>query len=110
MLGQPLKVGDTILTKSYGSLVLNYFAEVKKVNKKSIVVELDARFYSYGEYVPRPNNHSGYWNAHPNGKWVSEKKPMKRIAMDCLKISPDQQVYSDQREQELFNLYPELFI
>ena len=110
MIGQPLKVGDTILTKSYGSPTLNCFATIKKINKKSILVDVNFERWDYGKPVSRPPSHTGYWDYYPNRQYITGTKPMKRVAMDCLKISPEQQAYSNQREQELFDLYPELFI
>ena len=35
---------------------------------------------------------------------------MRRLGLECLKISPEQQAYAKAREQELFNEYPEFFI
>lgn len=110
MLGQPIKVGDMVLTKGYYSSMLNHFGVVKRVNKKSISVDVTYSNWEHGTYNPRPNGHVGYWNTYPDAKYVEGTKAMKRISYECLLVSPEQQALAEARERELIGQYPELFI
>ena len=41
LLGRPIKVGDRVLTKGYGSTSMNNFATVKSVDRKSISIDVE---------------------------------------------------------------------
>ena len=42
LLGRPIKVGDRVLTKGYGSAAMNNFATVIAVNRKSVLSTLNS--------------------------------------------------------------------
>ena len=87
MTGQPIYVGDIVLLKGYGSMDKDTFAVVKKVNRKTIVIEHFITRYEY-EFAERPKGHQGYWNYHPNSKSINIKKLLKRPGYSVLKLSP----------------------
>lgn len=110
MFGRELKVGDTILCKGYGSLDKDTIATIEKINKTTINVSLKRRKYVRGDFVPRPDNHAGYWNHYPNGDVITETIPMKRRPIDVMLISPEFKTEIESREDYLFQTYPEYFI
>ena len=110
MFGRELKVGDTVLCKGYGSLDKDTIASIGKINKTTINVNLKRRKYVRGDYVPRPDNHAGYWNYYPNADVITETKPMKRRPIDVMLISPEFKTEIESREDYLFQTYPEYFI
>ena len=110
MFGRELKTGDTVLCKGYGSLDKDTIATIEKVNKTTININLKRRKYVRGDYVPRPDNHNGYWNHYPNGDVITETKPMKRRPIDVMLISPELKIEIESREDYLFQTYPEYFI
>ena len=110
MFGRELKTGDAVLCKGYGSLDKDTIATIEKINKTTINVNLKRRKYVRGDYVPRPDNHVGYWNHYPNGDVITEYKPMKRRPIDVMLISPELKTEIESREDYLFQTYPEYFI
>lgn len=110
MLGQKLKVGDTVLTKNYGSPALDKIATIKKVNKKTIVVDLEVRRTDWGTYTHIPKGHKGLWNYYPDRKTTITIKPMKRTGFDCIKITPEQLAIAKEASESLINDHPEIFI
>ena len=98
MLGRPIHVGDTILVKSYGSCSQDTFAIVKKVNSKSIVIDVNA---------------PAKWERGPNGRWYKIPGqgtiPMKRQGKDTLvvnELAPISKPLTD----AFITDHPELFI
>lgn len=110
MFGRELKTGDTVLCKGYGSLDKDTIATIEKVNKTTINISLKRRKYVRGDYAPRPDNHTGYWNYYPNNVVITETKPMKRRPVDVMLISPEFKAEIESRENYLFQTYPEYFI
>ena len=86
ILGRPAKVGDTVLTKGYYSATLNTISTIKRVNKKSVTIEVTAHTWSK---IPD--------SSHPNGyRWGYVKtndKPMKRDS-DSFIIINEQLAYN----------------
>lgn len=96
LLGRPIKVGDRVLTKNYGSGSLNHFATVLKVNAKSILVNVEYRTYIRDD--------TGYWQTRITAK------PMKRVGYtDCLVVNELEPI-STALADDFRNLHPELAI
>jgi dTDP-4-amino-4,6-dideoxygalactose transaminase len=97
LLGRPIKVGDRVLTKNFGSAALNHFATVLKVNAKSILVNVE--------------HHT--WQMDPNTTSWQRKistKPMKRVGYtDCLVVNELESI-STALADDFCNLHPELAI
>jgi len=110
MTGQPIYVGDIVLLKGYGSMDKNTFAVVKKVNKKSIVVEITYQQYNYGDYVKEPSNYQGHWNCYPNAATVTKHKLIKRPGLETLKLSPAFIKEIKANAAATINAYPEALI
>ena len=108
--GQPLKVGDTILTKAYGSPALDYLATIKRINAKSVSVIVERRRWDHGEYAPRPSGYSGRWDYYPNRKLKTELVPMRRSFLDLILIPPTFKDTLDQAAANCIHNYPEAFI
>ena len=108
--GRPIKVGDTILCKGYGSMDKDCFAKVLKVNRKSIGINLTVSRYIHGTFQERPANHTGYWNYYPNRKRVTETKYMTRVGMDVMIVPEDFQQTCISEGQAFIDQYPELLI
>lgn len=108
--GQPLKVGDTVLTKAYGSAVLDYLATIKRINAKSVSVTVEQRRWDHGEIAPRPDGHTGVWNYYPNRTIVTELVPMRRSFLVTILIPPTFKDILNQAAANCINTYPEVFI
>ena len=91
ILGRIPQVGDTILTKGYGSSEMSQQATVLKVNDKTIGVEV---------YRTR-------WKLDSSGKWVRYKdtsrppKKLRRANQDFIIIN-EQLTYNMQQWPELY--------
>lgn len=110
MFGRKLKVGDTVLCKGYYSLDKNTFATIKKINKRTIVVDIERYCTDLGEFKPKPANYAGYWNCYPDRKRVRVEEPMKRYCYETMLISPELKQEILDNEQYLLDTYPEHFI
>ena len=88
MTGQPIHVGDIVLLKGYCSMDKNTFVAVKKVNRKTIVIEQSITSYECGKFVDKPDGYQGSWNYYPNSKSVKIKKLLKHPGYSVLKLSP----------------------
>ena len=89
-LRRPIKVGDTVVTKPYGSPGFYLVTTVLKVNRKSIIVASNHRTYS-GNY--------SY-----NGKWESkttEHTSLKRSPNDVIVIT-EQLAYNKENFPEAY--------
>ena len=71
ILGRPAKVGDTVLTKGYYSATLNTISTIKRVNKKSVTVEVTG--YTWGKIPDQSHPHGYRWDYIK-----TNDKPMKR--------------------------------
>ena len=110
MLGQRLYVGDTVLVKGYYSSNINTKATVLSVNRKSISVNLEATYIYWGDHVPRPDGHVGFWNHYPDRKTVTETKRMTRNSYEVLKVPQSMLDSAQAKFNTLIHNYPEVFI
>ena len=95
LLGRPIKVGDRVLTKNYGSAALNHFATVLKVNAKSILVNVEMHTW-----------------VRVSDEWKSQitTKAMKRVGYtNCLVVNELEPI-STTLADDFRNLHPELAI
>ncbi len=110
LLGRPIKVGDRVLTKGYGSPAMNNFATVKAVNRKSISIDVEYAHWDHGEFSPRPANHTGYWNSYPNRKLTTTVKPMKRVGYHSVLVVNELEPISTSLAQTFADEHPEWLI
>ena len=113
MLGQPLKVGDTVLTNGYCDIGLNYVTTIKKVNKKSVVIDIHKRYTIWGRYKPYPSTripNGAIWNCYPDKRTIDEVLPMRRCGTKMLKIPQNFAITSKQAFTDLQQNHPELLI
>lgn len=110
MLGQRLSVGDTVLVKGYSSPQINTQATILSVNRKSISVNLESSYVTWGRYHPMPEGHTGYWNHYPDRKIQIDIKRMTRNPYEVLKV-PQSLIDSARAEFDtLVDEHPEVFI
>ena len=83
LLGQPLSVGDHVLTKSHGSQNLNTLAVIKKITPKALKIEVPKTYTDWGQY-------DHVTRSYPNYKRVTSTVEMTRYTHNCIKISKDQ--------------------
>lgn len=110
LLGRPIKVGDRVLTKGYGSPAMNNFATVKAVNRKSIVIDVEYTHWDWGEFVPRPDGHVGYWDTRPNRQRTITTKPMKRVGYHSVLVVNELEPISTSLAQTFADEHPEWLI
>ena len=110
LLGRPIKVGDRVLTKGYGSPAMNNFATVKSVNRKSIVIDVEYTHTDWGEYSPRPEGTTGPWNTYPNRKRTTTIKPMKRVGYHSVLVVNELEPISTALANDFIQTHPELAI
>lgn len=110
LLGRPIKVGDRVLTKGYGSTSMNNFATVKSVNRKSISIDVEYTHWDWGEFVPRPEGTTGMWNTYPNRKLITTIKPMKRVGYTSVLVVNELEPISTSLAQTFANEHPEWLI
>jgi len=110
MTGQRIYMNDVILFKGYNSADKDTLAVVKKVNKKSVVVEISYQQYDYGDYVIKPSNYQGYWDCYPNATTVTKRKLVKRPGFDTLKLSSAFVEEIKTNVATTFDAYPEVLI
>ena len=102
LLGRPIKVGDTILTKGYSSPAINHRATVKRVNRKSIVIDLEVGHWVMGSYDYTTRS-------FPDAKYISKIREMKRTGYDCIVVN-EQLPISEALAEEFLDDHPEIFI
>ena len=102
LLGRPIKVGDTILTKGYSSPTINHRATVKKMHRKTFTVDLEISYWIWGAY-------DGTTRSYPNRKRHVEIREMKRTGFDCIVIN-EQLPISEALAEEFLDDHPEIFI
>ena len=112
MLGQPLKVGDTVLTNGYCNTGLNYITTIKKINKKSVVVNIHKRYTSWGRHMPKPTHipTGTVWNYYPDRKTIDEVSSIRRRGTMMIKIPPNLVATAQQEFTTLKQNHPELLI
>ena len=110
LLGRPIKVGDRVLTKGYGSASMNNFATVKAVNRKSISIDVEYNRWDWGDYVPMPADHVGFWDRYPNRKLITTVKPMKRVGYHSVLVVNELEPISTSFAQTFANEHPEWLI
>ena len=110
LLGRPIKVGDRVLTKGYGSAAMNNFATVKSVNRKSITIDVEYTHTDWGDWSPRPEGYVGFWDAYPNRKRVTTTKPMKRVGYHSVLVVNELEPISTPLAQTFADEHPEWLI
>jgi hypothetical protein len=98
ILGNPVKVGDKVLVKGYGSVKMDIVRTVERVNKRSISwKELDIEMYGWDSE-----------NRKYNKKLVA--KNIRRIAcLDCIVINSQLPV-SEKEKDNFVKEHPEIFL
>ena len=96
LLGRPIKVGDRVLTKGYGSAAMNNFATVVSVNRKSVSINVEYRSW-YHDY---------------SGKWQSRisTKLMKRVGYHSVLVVNELEPISIALADDFIQTHPELAI
>ena len=110
LLGRPIKVGDRVLTKGYGSTSMNNFATVKSVNRKSISIDVEYTHWDLGEFVPRPEGTTGPWNTYPNRRLITTIKLMKRVGYTSVLVVNELEPISTALADAFIQDHPELAI
>lgn len=82
IFGQPIQVGDTIMTKSYGSTLNDHFATVKRISPKSMTVEIKKSYWNWGNYDYATKS-------YPNKQKIVEMVDMRRDPRECIKITQE---------------------
>lgn len=96
LLGRPIKVGDRVLTKGYGSAAMNNFATVIAVNRKSISINVEYRD----------------WYKDDSGNWQRRMstKPMKRVGYHSVLVVNELEPISTALANDFVQTHPELAI
>ena len=74
MLNRPISVGDTVLTKGYGSAAHDFCATVQKINRTTVVVQVNKSYLKYDAALQK----------HVR---VAETSPMRRNPKDCIVVT-----------------------
>ena len=94
IFGQPIQVGDMVMTKSYGSTLNDHFATVKRISPKSMTVEIKKSYWNWGNYDYTTKS-------YPNRQKITETADMRRDPRECIKIT--QEMYDNiQASKETF--------
>lgn len=93
MLGRPVKVGDTILTKGYRSVSQNTLASVVRVNKRTVSITVARNWWNY---ATRTMEH--------------EDTPMLRKPYEILVLPADYLAESTRLRDTFVEEHPEIFI
>ena len=93
LLGRPVKFGDTVLVKGYGSVTFNKITSVVSVNKKTISVDVPCYHYN-----------------RSTGKHGESTKRMTRSSADFLILPADYLAESTKLHAAFVNEHPEIFI
>lgn len=102
MLGQPVKVGDVLLVKGYGSKGINCKAVVKRLTPKVAIVDITYTQIYWGRYDPTTRTHPGF-------KQTTVTKEMRRAVCDTLKVN-DFYDQATKAYEDFINEHPELAI
>lgn len=97
LLGRPIKVGDRVLTKAYGSPSMDCFATVVSVNRKSISIEVS--LYR--------------WKRLDDGSWArvfDSTKLMKRVGYTSVLVVNELEPISTALADAFIQDHPELAI
>ena len=97
LLGRPIKVGDRVLTKAYGSPSMDCFATVVSVNRKSISIDVNLTKYE--------RSASGSWHRVPAGT-----KRMNRIGFTSVLVVNELEPISTALADAFIQDHPELAI
>ena len=82
IFGQPLQVGDMIMTKSYGSTLNDHFATIKRISPKSMTVAIEKSYWHWGNWDP-------VTRSYPNKQKIVEVADMRRDPRECIKITQE---------------------
>ena len=96
LLGRPIKVGDRVLTKSYGSAAMNNFATVVSVNRKSVSINVEYRDWYRDDL--------GNW-----GRRITTKL-MKRVGYHSVLVVNELEPISTALANDFIQTHPELAI
>lgn len=110
MLGQPLKVGDRVLVKSYQSPAHDNISTIKRINKVNLVVDVEKYEFDYDAYHK-------WHDANPGKNWWREGKSfrvkeiieMSRKPSDVILFN-EQEKIADKAYSNLSAEYPEFYI
>lgn len=91
--GQQLQPGDYILVKGYHSMDRDTIAEVKRINRVNLVVDIQKGHYTYT----------------PEFKYESYTEEASRHPSDVIKINA-QKEEMENTQKALYDNHPELFI
>lgn len=96
LLGRPIKVGDRVLTKGYGSAAMDNFATVIAVNRKSVSINVEYRD----------------WYKDDSGNWQRRMstKPMKRVGYHSVLVVNELEPISAALANDFVQTHPELAI
>ena len=97
LLGRPIKVGDRVLTKAYGSPCMDCFATVVSVNRKSI--SIDVHLYKW------VSDASNKWTRVPAGT-----KRMDRVGYTSVLVVNELEPISTALADAFIQDHPELAI
>lgn len=93
-LKRPVAIGDTVLTKGYGSSNMNQIAKVVKFTPKSVFIDITKT--KWEQYLDAAGNHR--WKQNLNG----EVKRMKRDSSSFVVIN--------EQLKHNYAAYPELYV
>ncbi len=73
-IGHPIKVGDKVLTNAYHSTDMSEITTVVKINKKSVVVEIEA-------YIYKVDPDTNRWKGKQYNNYRIRRDPSKVIVI-----------------------------
>lgn len=97
LLGRPIKVGDRVLTKAYGSPCMDCFATVVSVNRKSISIDVNLTKWERLD--------DGFWTKVPAGT-----KRMNRVGYTSVLVVNELEPISTALADAFIQDHPELAI
>ena len=114
MLGQKLEIGDTVLTKSYGSPAHDTIASIKRINPVNIVLDVPITGYDWNKINDWERNNPGKnWYQAPeypdHFRYINEVKEMSRKPYDLIKFN-EQTAIAKREFDKIAEEYPEYFL
>lgn len=112
MLGQPLSKNDQVLVKSYGSATHDTIANIKRVNRVNLVIDVDRREFDSEHFQTWQDANPGkYWwkAADRNQFYKTYTQEMSRHPSDVVKFDKQAEIAKSEYSK-LVDAYPECFI
>lgn len=103
IIGRPIKVGDTVITKGFGSPIMNFITVVKKVNKKTVSVIVEKRTTVWGKY-------DSYSGTYPDRAIIVKNIAKTRFGNECLVIPENFEEEAKREQEEFKQKYPRIFL